>query len=189
MPVLRSELNGLYDETIERVSRDINNRHGVWKCRLFGHDWTNASLEIRWRTPGNTDRLPNCSADIGPAWNGAVRYCRRCKLVVCVHFFPDANRTTIKLDETPEGYVSYSIDTCKLCGLRILRGGSTVFTPSSEALAIVQAEVEKRPGKTYGSGFYCELPAQVSRVLRLRGEAFAKQYAKEVFEKGYVQCQ
>ena len=168
------------DEEVSSYILDINKRRGSWRCPFQGHDWINATL--RWDRA--IDDRSHWSVHIQEPDNGAsMRFCRRCKVIDCVHLFEDE---TLRLDETTYSYSEYLVGTCKRCHKRILRSGWTVCTPTQRAIELVH-EVAREAGtnmERVGSGFHCDLPVSISKIIDASGEEVAREELKRVFAGG-----
>lgn len=183
-PVVVLSIDGLYDEKSEALTMNI----AVMKSHLFApHDWVNASLHFEranFHVSIENSRPPE---GFGPAWGGGyggIRYCRLCKLIDCVHLWDE--RTTYEVRHGDFYCVRHTVSSCRVCKRRIHGGSTGVCQPSAEASRIIDEVIaslgkDQRVMGSYGSGWFCELPVAVSRVLADQGEEAAKRYVLGMF--------
>ena len=199
---------GLYDEEVEARIYSINDRR-----TCFRHKWVNASLhwvkQIEVKDEGDKSSgscyevsLESSKAKFNREWGtgyGGIRFCKRCKLIDCIHLFRGEKVYRVYRDEFY--YVSYSIEQCEICKRKILRTGCGVCNPSKEAMMLI-SEVAKELGISwtgdprkdgFASSYYLELPTNVSRLLKpiegrteKQAEMEVRAYISEAFMQGGV---
>ena len=176
-------VEGLYDEKSEAVIYNINQRK-----LCLNHDFVNASLQWERRDAENWWSVS--FDDIGEKGYGAFRFCKKCKHIDCVHLWSETIEYEIKTDAYYA--VHKVISKCKRCGLRINHGGSGYCTPSTEAQELIDAEFaalgkKPRTNQNYPSGWFIDLPINVSRLLDAGGIDAARKYIRQVAETGTIE--
>jgi hypothetical protein len=182
-------VEGLYDEKAEAKLMHINARK-----MCFKHKFINASLN--WRK-GDFEKGPYWSIAIeerhddplfGKAWGigyGGIRFCVNCKIIDCIHIWGE--QKTYRQQVNPYYSIGYNVETCNVCGRRILRGTWGDYTKvKTEAQRLIE-EIAQEYGTTTsrcGSGFSLELPMTVSLMMD-RGED-ARAYVRAVFDRGHI---
>ncbi len=182
-------IEGFYDEKAKAELHNINKRK-----YCFGHEFINASLH--W-TSGKLDDRGYYDITIeerhddphfGNAWGigyGGIRFCLKCKKIDCIHIWGE--KKVYKQQVNPYYLIGYIVDSCKICGRRILRQSWGDYTKvKKEAIELI-AEVAKEYGTSIdrcGSGFSIELPMQVSLIMDQGGDA--RVYIQNIFERGHI---
>ncbi len=112
-----------------------------------------------------------------------MRFCRRCKVVDCVHKF---ETETIRLDETTYSHTEHVVGTCIRCHKRIYLFGTTCCHASQRGVELVHevALVTGHDMERLGSGFHCDLPVSISAIIDASGEDVARRELERVFAKG-----
>ena len=182
-----STIKGLYDEVSEPVTMDISDRE-----LCLSHRFINASLhwhEFSGGVPLEAEDKPQFHRIWGKAYGG-ICYCKRCKLIKCIHNFTDAY-FEVKHDSFRSK--RFTIGHCVLCNRRVLRETSGYFTPSQEALALL-VRIAKDMGihfsgdplsDGFGSGYYLELPYTVSKML-VDNPNQAENFVRGIFIRGRI---
>lgn len=188
--------DGLYDEKAEAVIYNISDRQACWWRR---HAFVNASPQ--WEAIRYTDHalvsVPLEGLGAGGGYGG-IRFCRRCKLIDCIHRW--SSEVTYRVMRTEFNLTGYVVGTCERCGRRVLLNSFGCSNPDPRAVALIdevaselgKPRVSRRTeemtlpgyGNGYGSGYVIEFPAQVSQVLKLHGEPEARAYVEEIFRCG-----
>lgn len=171
------EIRDLYDEEATAEVHNINKRK-----ICFSHDFINSSLQ--WAGVCEKDGAETFIAlknegkkGVACNWGqgyGAIRFCRHCKHIDCIHDFTDKTYHVVQ-DEFEK--TVYVIRTCSICLRKILATGTQTFTPSKEAHEmIVQVMLEfgytnysNQLNNGFGSMFYTDLPVHISRAIRDKG--------------------
>lgn len=187
------EIEGYYDERAQAVQCNINER-----LRCFSHHWINASLQ--WESDlkkvgFQTSVSLECPKrqNFNYAWGagyGAIRFCKKCKLIECIHDFDNPTEYRRVIDDFQ--HTGYSVSMCKICSRRILKSSWNSFTPTNEAFALIM-EVAKELGlpwngdprsSGYGSNYFTIFPSETSRLLKVSRQVASK-YVEGVFRRGY----
>ena len=180
-----ASIDGLYDERDLAELHDINNRKWCWS-----HIWITASLSAEVRRDGHhfswhlahhdwqhPERMKSLSQPI--------RFCRNCKVIDCVHILPEEANVKYIVRQGKFTHTEHLVQKCLSCNRRILTAGCTVCEPSRDGMDIVRS-VAKEMGVDMGrcgSGFFCELPVQVSEIAE-HDQDMARSHAKQAFLHG-----
>ena len=172
------EIRDLYDEQAMAETLHINNRK-----ICFVHEFINASLYWSGVCVGSDSKVSVALEATGQKgvvrrWGegyGAIRFCRHCKHIDCIHDFTDKTYHVVK-DEFEK--MVYVVRVCSICQRRILATGCQNFAPSQDAHdMLVQVMQEygysnygNHPGSSFGSDFYTLLPVNISRAIRDKGK-------------------
>jgi len=157
---------GLYDEVEEAKVYDVNKRSKI----CLKHEWINAHLHLTEVHETNKEYSIYLQGDDGER---TFRFCKKCKKIDCLHLFDNVNYRRYT-DEFY--YISYTIGTCKRCGLRILTQTCGCCNPSNDALTLIN-EVIVENGlnyNQYGSYYMCEYPVEISRRLKTQNRDSVK---------------
>ena len=127
-----------------------------------------------------------------PYSHGLVWFCCKCFKIECPHWF-DSHAVQRVGDR--HYHVEYNVCHCKFCNLNIFLGGPGVGTPSQEALALVHERLAKHSPSEhrslvnfgYGSGWVCETPVIVSRMIESHGIEAASVYLDRLIQNGSCQ--
>lgn len=187
--IITDNIEKYYDEESEAVLMNINNRKFCLK-----HKFINASLQ--WERNNYSIRLESkARKNFNPEWGtgyGGIRYCKRCKCIDCIHIFEPTKTYCIETNEFSGA--NFIISRCKICKRRILRGvyGYTGSLIESHKLIndVFQEHGMKSPlskESEYGSGYFIELPLNVSRLLRDCDENAARAYIESVIKCGRIE--
>ena len=90
------------------------------------HDWINASL--RWEKNGYSVDIESLKDWSGKKWGtgyGAIRFCRKCKKIDCIHYW-DIEKT-YRIWINSKDYDICVIKHCKRCRRNIAVGGGRVI--------------------------------------------------------------
>ena len=157
----------LYDVKISTTDFfSINER----RLCLFGHKPVHGRLGLHWpyglmtsKFISDDDATTDLSAD-------RMCFCARCKKIFCAHFFrkEDVKKYFVAIDEFQVR--TYKVCTCQVCKVRLWTSESTLYQPSEEAFKLIAEEWFNIRGSDYykadiGSGYRCELPMHVSRLI------------------------
>lgn len=198
--------DGLYDEQCEAILHNIAKSESpaeslgwferirrAWRPPSF-HQHTFVNGSLRFEKNGFSINLQSDETQWAPAWGGGyggIRYCAACKFIDCIHLFGEP--TLYRLPLSDFHYARLEVGTCKICKRRINRGACTVNNPtleSRELIARVATELGKPipsgPGSPYGSGWYIELPVQVSQILSRGDVRQAESFVRSCFIAGRV---
>lgn len=189
---LVTSFDGLYDEMALAETYNIANRKWHWgPCR-----WINASLYFSrlGNIPNAEGKRPefhvSLEADAGQfssEWGkgyGGIRFCVKCKQIHCIHIFNES--TSYEIAHSKYYSTWCSVSHCRACSRRIKTVGWGASKGSPQAFEIITA-VAIALGKDiskYGSGWQCELPVAVSRILDERGHDAAVKYVESCFAAG-----
>jgi hypothetical protein len=193
--VVVQSIDGLYDEEAEAIVRRIDERKFCFK-----HKFVNASLAWASKT------YPNCPyffIDIENRadqpgfcfpWGvgyGGIRYCKRCKLIDCIHVWDKAKSVVYAIVSSPFYETCSVVETCRACGRRVLTNGWGSCKPSVDSARIITEEYQKLKGVEYdasrfGSGWSLEFPVHISEVLASQGEEAAREEARTAFRIGDI---
>lgn len=137
-----SSFDTVYDEEIESVCYDINDRKLI--CGRWGvkHEWVNAG--IGW---SKCERGHSYSAYIEErggtgGLSGNVRLCRKCKIIDCFHQWDLETTYEVPYDK----YYSETkdVDHCRRCNRNIVVRGGGECRPSERAGALIAEVMEER---------------------------------------------
>ena|SRR3990167_1474694 len=155
---------------------------------LRSHQWRKCSMVhayIRWAEENRSVDLFKGffnSEIINPYAQGLVWFCKICFKIRCPHWFDVVTQQRVG---DQHSHVEYNIGTCKFCGLKILLSAPGVCTPSAAALDLMQEALPDRSG--YGSGWVCEAPVMISRIIEERGVEVAREHLNRMIRSGSCQ--